>query len=355
MRFYPRRRSGDKDHHTTLPRWAQASLGALLIAIAIAAGTATLTVNVAFGAQESQFKAFIFGLADAMKIALPLTAALSGWTWFLRLAWGTALAFSIYAALSFYMTTSGQALLNAGQTDEVRAALAASLAAAEAGLTRIQETGSTEAIRALVTSAQAQMTAEKETGIGKNYRDATLRLESYAARLAEAEHRDALEAKRARAEAELAALKPKALGMADNLGALLNVNRAMIARLDSIIAAVIAITLAEMATYLTVYGVPLVISDRPRKRPEPVMLEAPETNDASASLFRLRMLIHSAGGRLTIGRRELADKLGARRSTLQDWITKWRDAKLIRVEIGPDGRTVLSLHEADDVRRITSA
>jgi hypothetical protein len=342
-------------NHNILPRWVQASLGALLITIAISAGAATLIVNVTYGAQESHFRAFIFGLADVMKVILPLTAALSGWTWFLRIAWGTALAFSIYAALTFYMASSGQTLLNASQNDNARAAAAASLAEARAGLARITEAGSTEAIRALVTSAQNQMAAEKETGIGKNYRDATLRLEAYAARLAEAERRDALEAKRARAEAELAAVKPQALGMADNLGALLSVNRAMIARLDSIAAAIVAIILVEMATYLTVYGVPLLIGARLRKRPDPVMLEAPETNDASASLFRLRMLIHSAGGRLTIGRRELADKLGARRSTLQDWITKWRDAKLIRVEIGPDGRTVLSLHETDDVRRITSA
>jgi biotin operon repressor len=331
-----------------------------MIVIGLSAGAATMAVNVAYGLKESEFRAFAFATADALKILLPLVAVLYGrWDPFRRTVWAIALAFSVYAALSFYLESSGQRLLNASVTDDERGASQHKLAEAERGLAAIAETGSAAALQALIHSAEDTAETEakvaKASGIDKTqrklYRAAIADRDKYMLRLAEAERRDALERQRGEAQAALGTIKPQALGMADNLAAMLGVSRELVARLDSMLGAIVAIILLECATYMPSYGLPWVITSRPKlvQKPQPAgheELASTAPTDASAALFRLRLLILNSKGALTRSRRDLASELGIARSTLQDRIDRWRDAGLILTEPGPDGKTVFRLPDA---------
>jgi hypothetical protein len=96
-----------------LPRWGQLAGGTTLLAIALAAGTLGLVLNVAHGLEAGLAPAIAFGLADGAKLTIPLVAGLIGWSRQMRITAAICVAVSIWSAVNVYLDGAGRELLAA--------------------------------------------------------------------------------------------------------------------------------------------------------------------------------------------------------------------------------------------------
>lgn len=96
---------------TIIPPWVKWSTGLALLAIALAAGTLGLVLNVAHGLEAGLAAGIAFGLADGAKVLIPLVAGLIGWSRQLKLTAAICVAVSLWSAVNVYMDGAGAALL----------------------------------------------------------------------------------------------------------------------------------------------------------------------------------------------------------------------------------------------------
>lgn len=341
-------------NHNLTPRWAQASLACLLLIIAAGAGALTMTLNIMFGLTKHWTMAAGFALTDATKMVLPLAARRYGITPFIRNVFILCLAISVYAAFSTWLTESGQILIEAGRAEDSSAAARRAVAEADAALSRITEAGSAEALNLQVTAAKAAVAdatqAAREAGITCAQRSkcsaAQAALQKALERLDQAQARDALKKQRAEALAKLEHTEEKALGAPDYVAAFFGIDRQTVARIDNVLVTLAFICALECLGVLSFLGAALLaeLIAKPAEPRRPVVVTTVEPDKKAASLARLRALIRQQG-HLDASRTELSEQLDVRRSTLQDWIDKWRSEGDICTGPAPGGRTRFTLPE----------
>lgn len=151
--------------------WTKWTAGLALLAVALAAGTLGLVLNVAHGLEAGLAAGIAFGLADGAKVLIPLTAGMIGWTRQMKVTAAVCVAVSLWSAVNVYMDGAGKALL-AKQHGQ---------AAYETQARAIEER---EGEVARLTALAAQESAKG--GCGKNCRAINDQIEAARQRLAEA-------------------------------------------------------------------------------------------------------------------------------------------------------------------------
>lgn len=336
------------------PRWAQASLACVLLAIAAGAGGLTMTLNIMFGLSKHWTMAVGFALTDATKMVLPLAARRYGITPFIRYVFLLCLAISVYAAFSTWLTESGQILIEAGRAEGSSTAARRAVAEANAALDKITEAGSAEALAGQAAAAKATVAdatqAAKQAGITCAQRTACRNAQATLAkaleRLDQAQARDTLKKQRAEALTKLEHTEEKALGAPDYVAAFFGVDRQTVARIDNVLVTLAFICALECLGVLSFLGAALLaeLITKPAEPRRPAVVQATEPDKRAASLTRLQTLILREG-HYDASRSELSERLDIRRSTLQDWIDKWRSSGDICTAPAPGNRTRFTLPE----------
>jgi hypothetical protein len=228
-------------NHKTLPRLGQYAAGGVLIAVAVTSGIVSLTLNAVHGFESSLATSVTFILADVAKISLPLVCGLIGWTWQTRLTLVACALVSLMAAASFYLDTSGQALLNRQHAASVASDSARQVAELESDRTR----------------AQALADAECKAGRGPRCRE-------YLTQAREAA--DALsQARKARAGAKPA----ETSGLAVLASMASGTDETTAARWVTGLKALLAIVLLESLVYLSIPGCQMIATVKTRKVVKP--------------------------------------------------------------------------------------
>ena len=120
--------------------------GLTLLAVAVAAGTLSLTLNVASGLETGLAAVIAFGLADVGKIVIPIVAGgLGGWTRQMKVTAAVCVAVSLWCAVNYYADHAGQALLAREHGQTVYADKARAIAELEAEAARLDALATDEA------------------------------------------------------------------------------------------------------------------------------------------------------------------------------------------------------------------
>lgn len=162
-----------------IPNWTKWTAGLALLAVALAAGTLGLVLNVAHGLEAGLAAGIAFGLADGAKVLIPLAAGLIGWSRQMKIITGVCVAVSLWSAVNVYLDGAGSALLTKQQGANAYADQAKAIQELEAEAARLS----------------ALATAEgKNKGCGKNCKAANDQASATRLQLADA--------RKARAEAK---------------------------------------------------------------------------------------------------------------------------------------------------------
>jgi hypothetical protein len=156
---------------TILSNWTKWTAGLALLAVALAAGTLGLVLNVAHGLEAGLAAGIAFGLADGAKLLIPLTAGLIGWTRQMKITAAVCVAVSLWSAVNVYMDGAGKAFLTKQHSQDAYATQAKAIAEREGEVARL-------------TALAAQESAKG--GCGKNCRAINEQIETARQRLAEA-------------------------------------------------------------------------------------------------------------------------------------------------------------------------
>jgi hypothetical protein len=151
--------------------WTKWSAGLALLAIALAAGTLSLVLNVAHGLEAGIAAGIAFGLADGAKVLIPLTAGLIGWTNQMKITAAVCVAVSLWSAVNVYMDGAGRAILAKQHGQDAYATQGKAIAEREGEVARL-------------TALAAQESAKG--GCGKNCRAINEQIETARQKLAEA-------------------------------------------------------------------------------------------------------------------------------------------------------------------------
>jgi hypothetical protein len=187
----------------TMPRWGQLAIGGVTLAIAVAAGATSLTINIVHHLQTDLTSAVAFGLADIGKLAVPVVAAAVGWSTQMR-ATLIVCALASMASVSIHLyDTHGQALFARDAQATTYAGAQADIERTRTELAAITETGTPDALAAAAQAAQKRAEAEAANG---GCRRACLAAQAEATafleRQGKAQRRAALETQLAAAKAE---------------------------------------------------------------------------------------------------------------------------------------------------------
>ena len=96
---------------TIIPNWTKWLAGLALLAIALAAGTLGLVLNVSHGLEAGLAAGVAFGLADGAKVLIPLTAGMIGWSRQMKITAAVCVAVSLWSAVNVYLDGAGSAFL----------------------------------------------------------------------------------------------------------------------------------------------------------------------------------------------------------------------------------------------------
>ena len=140
------REKGDSTmvQHKSMPRWAQWTAGSVLVGVAVTAGITSLVINAAHGWESGLAMAITFGLADIGKITIPMVAVAIGWSMQMRWTLVACAIVSLICAASYYLNTSGQALLNRQQAATVASDTAKRVVELEADMASANALADTE-------------------------------------------------------------------------------------------------------------------------------------------------------------------------------------------------------------------
>lgn len=135
--------------------WTKWMAGIAVLAIALAAGTLGLVLNVAHGLEAGLAAGIAFGLADGAKLMIPLVAGLIGWTRQMKITAAICVAVSLWSAVNVYMDGAGKAFLAKQHGQEAYEMQTRQIAEIEAEVARLTALADEEA---------------KKGGCGKNCR-----------------------------------------------------------------------------------------------------------------------------------------------------------------------------------------
>jgi hypothetical protein len=130
---------------TIIPNWTKWLAGLALLAIALAAGTLGLVLNVSHGLEAGLAAGIAFGLADGAKVLIPLTAGIIGWSRQMKITAAACVAVSLWSAVNVYLDGAGSAFLAKQQGAEAYASQAKAITELESEVTHLTVLAATEA------------------------------------------------------------------------------------------------------------------------------------------------------------------------------------------------------------------
>jgi hypothetical protein len=214
-----------------VPNWTKWTAGLALLAVALAAGTLGLVLNVAHGLEAGLAGGIAFGLADGAKVLIPLVAGLIGWTRQMKITAAVCVAVSLWSAVNVYMDGAGNAFLAKQHGQDAYA-------------TQAKAIGEREGEVARLTALAAQESAKG--GCGKNCRAINEQIETARQKLAEA-------------RASHAEAKPvEASGLASVIAMMSGVKADEIARGIGAVKAALFLMLIEALVWLSVPAMALL-------------------------------------------------------------------------------------------------
>jgi hypothetical protein len=125
--------------------WTKWTAGLALLAIALAAGTLGLVLNVAHGLEAGLAAGIAFGLADGAKVLIPLTAGMIGWSRQMKITAAVCVTVSLWSAVNVYLDGAGSAFLAKSQGAEAYEAQARAITELEAEMARLTALAAAEA------------------------------------------------------------------------------------------------------------------------------------------------------------------------------------------------------------------
>ncbi len=151
--------------------WTKWITGLTLLAIALAAGTLGLVLNVAHGREAGLAAGIAFGLADGAKMLIPPVAGLIGWTRQMKVTAAVCVAVSLWSAVNVYMDGAGRAFMAKQHSQEAYETQAKAIEEREGEVARLTALAAEEAAKG---------------GCGPNCRAINAQIETARQRLAEA-------------------------------------------------------------------------------------------------------------------------------------------------------------------------
>jgi hypothetical protein len=125
--------------------WMKWLAGFALLAIALAAGTLGLVLNITHGLEAGLAAGIAFGLADGAKMLIPLTAGIIGWSRQMKVTAAVCVAVSLWSAVNVYLDGAGNAFLAKQQGAEAYASQAKAIRELEAEVARLTPLAAQEA------------------------------------------------------------------------------------------------------------------------------------------------------------------------------------------------------------------
>lgn len=352
-----------------VPRWVQVATGAGLGAIALAALKVDVFNNYAYGMAEGGPElATVMVLAAISVVALPVAAAIYGWSTLLRIMTALCVLMTCWAAVNAYATKMGASILSKTSQASVYAGAEQDQAAARATLARIKETADTATLEALVAAAKGRTeTAEKSdtSKMGspscfKSCKAAQADHITLLGRVSEAKARDAARLALAAAKTEAKAGPAEASMAATWIAARTGSDAVDIARSIALAMTLLGIVVTQGAALLAHSAVTLISSGLRGNRREvpgyvsdacPSIQFAPAAprplsntvgSDAEAHRWLVDRILAAPGRKLTTTGRELALLSGVPASTFAKRLNEWRaEGKIVTARFG--NRTVFSL------------
>ncbi len=339
---------------TTIGWRVQLATGTALAAMAAVAARVDILNNWAYGLTVNAELASIMVLAAVAVVAVPVAAAILGWSRHLRITAAICVALTVWSAANAYSTKQGAAILAAQSSQRAYTSALADETAARATLARITETGDAGELGKL----QAMAAADKAKACKKPKSDgcktAGADEKALTARVSDAKARDKAQATVDRAKAEAKAGPAEASMLAGVIAAQLGADASDVARYIALVLTALGIAVTQLVALLGGQAASLIagaVKSRPAKAAgDPPEQEAPAIEDSPAiaapqraALDRLTALILSApDNRIVSSGRKLAELEGVPSSTYAGWLAKWQAAGYIEAE-RTGNRTALKL------------
>jgi hypothetical protein len=329
-----------KPDNSLVPAWVQVATGACLGAIALAAVRVDVLNNYEYGLSEGGPElATVMVLAAVCVVALPVVAAIYGWSSLLR--WMTALCvlMTVWCATNAYAQRMGHSILSKTSQASVYAGAEQDQAAARATLARISETADTAALEALIIAAKAKADAAEKadtrkmgsTSCFKACRTAQADHMALLARLSEAKARDAARLALAEAKTEAQVGPAEASMVATWIAARTDANATDIARTIALAMTILGIIVTQGAALLAHTAAVLIGSGlRPasREAPNPPKRAAGPTtvkSEAEALEWLHWRIRQEPGRKLVSSGRQLASELNMKPATFAAWLKRWSE------------------------------
>jgi len=277
-------------------------------------------------------------LAAVCVVALPIAAAIYGWSPLLRWLTVVCVAMTCWAAINAYAQQMGTSILSKTSQAAVYAGAEKDQAAARATLARITETADTATLSDLVAAAKAKANAAEKSDTQKMgsascfkaCKSAQADHMALLGRLSEARARDAATRSLAEAKTEAKEGPAEASMVATWIAARTNTDATDIARTIALVMTILGIVVTQGAAFLSHTAALLIGSGlKGSRREEPKQPEAAVVTAIRTEAEALDWLcwkIRTAPGRKLIASgRQLANEIGIKPSTFAAWMKKWAD------------------------------
>ncbi len=324
-------------NNTLVPSWVQVATGVCLSAIAIAAVRVDIINNYHYGLSEGGHElATVMVLAAVCVVALPIVAAIYGWSSLLR--WMTALCvlMTCWCAINAYAQKMGTSILSKTSQASVYAGAEKDQAAARATLARITETADTATLTDLVAAAKAKASdAEKsdtkKMGSASCFKACKTAQADHMAllgRLSEAKARDAAKLALAEAKSEAKAGPAEASMVATWIATKTDGDATDIARTIGLVITILGIAATQGAALLAHTAAILIGSgfkgsrrEEPKPSTETVPIIVKDSTEALRQVYR--KIQTAPGKKLSSSGRKLSDEFGVAVSTFASWKKQW--------------------------------
>jgi hypothetical protein len=323
-----------------VPAWVQVVTGVCLGAIALAAVRVDVLNNYQYGIGVGSELATVMVLAAVCVAALPIAAAIYGWSPLLRWLTGLCVLMTCWSAVNAYAQQMGSSILSKTSQAAVYAGAEKDQAAARATLARITETADTATLDQLAAAAKAKATAAEKSDTQKMGSASCFKACKAAAaehmallgRVSEAKARDAAKLALAEAKTEAKAGPAEASMVATWISTRTNSDATDIARSIALVMTLLGIVVTQGAALLahtaaTLIGSGLKVSRREEpQQPEAAAIQPSAVKSEAEAFEWLCWKIRTAPSRkLVSSGRQLANEIGIKPSTFAVWLKRWAD------------------------------
>lgn len=310
--------------------------------VALAAAGTSMVLSVSFGLKLGVVIAIVFGLADFMKVFIPLSSyAQGGMSGKQKAVWVVAVALAVIAAGSHLLEKQGARFQHALSSNRVVTNTRADQDRLRARLAEIKETMAVSAARDLALTTGKSLTEAKaavkklgiECALRKTCNAIDVAHTAAKQRLADAEARDALQAELAAIKTDVAQDTVETAGAGAQLGVMLGTDAARTSGIIEFVLAALALLFLEvLAAYAAVeagkrIGAMAKLLTTPTIKVK-VSVCDPTQGMSKDEILRAVQAAYLAAEEMP-STRQLAKRFGKSNSTLAGWIVEWKEKGLL--------------------------